>query len=135
MDGVIRDELTGEERRARERARRIEQGIAWGMPATLEWVKEEEAWEEDTPEEEAEDIRISKERSAAPNPLLLRDWLQEMDEQYPEDVEFFSKLDEHFPDGHDWVFELNPESDAGAKFFRKLQADFPDAAAFFLLDD
>ena len=132
---VIRDELTGEERRARERARRIEQGIAWGMAATLEWVKEEEEWEEDTPEEEAEDIRISKERSAAPNPLVLRDWLQELDEQYPEDVEFFRKLDEHFPDGHDWVFELNPESDAGAKFFRKLKGDFPDAAAFFLLDD
>ena len=132
---VIRDELTGEERRARERARRIEQGIAWGMAATLEWVKEEEEWEEDTPEEEAEDIRISKERSAAPNPLVLRDWLQELDEQYPEDVEFFRKLDEHFPDGYDWVFELNPESDAGAKFFRKLKGDFPDAAAFFLLDD
>ena len=61
--------------------------------------------------------------------------MQELDEQYPEDVEFFRKLDEHFPDGYDWVFELNPESDAGAKFFRKLKADFPDAAAFFLLDD
>ncbi len=104
------------------------------MPATLEWVREEEEWE-DTPEEIAEDIRISKERSAAGNTVLLGDWLQELDEQYPEDVEFFRKLDAYFPDGHDWVFELDPASAAGEKFFRKLKADFPDAAAFFILDD
>ena len=104
------------------------------MPATLEWVREEEEWE-DTPEEIAEDIRISKERSAAGNTVLLGDWLQELDEKYPEDVGFFRKLDAYFPDGHDWVFELDPASAAGEKFFRKLKADFPDAAAFFLLDD
>ena len=104
------------------------------MPATLEWVKEEEEWE-DTPEEIAEDIRISKERSARHNPLADEDWLAVLDEQYPEDVEFFRRMDEHFPNGYDWVFELDPQSWEGEKFFRELRAAFPDAAAFFLSDD
>ena len=58
-----------------------------------------------------------------------------LDEQYPEDVEFFRRMDEHFPNGYDWVFELDPQSWEGEKFFRELRAAFPDAAAFFLSDD
>ena len=56
------------------------------MPATLEWVTEEEGWE-DTPEQIAgKFLRISKERSARHNALALEDWLAVLDEQYPEDV-------------------------------------------------
>ena len=120
------------EREARHRERLIAQGIAWGMPKTLEWVMEPEAEWEDTPEEIAEDIRVSKERLAELDSVPDIDFLEEIDREYPEIAEFFRKMDERFPDGFEWIHLLDPESECGELFFRELKADFPEAWDYFL---
>ena len=123
--------MTFEERQAWFRAKYIAQGIAWGMPDTLEWLKDEEEEEEDAPEEIAEDIRVARERRGTELP---GDWLAELDHQNPEDVVFFKRMDDQFPDGYQWVRLLDPESEDGDRFFAQLKSDFPQAWDFFLAD-
>ena len=127
------------------RERYIEQAVAWGMPEELSWVKEPEdpIW----PEEKEGVVKLyngrPSERPKRPRyeppddqqeRVLRGDWLEEMDRLYPEDVEFFRKLDERFPDGHEWVCIVNPESEVGQRFFDRLKEEFPEAWEFFLAD-
>ena len=123
--------MTYRQRQSWFREKHIAQGIAWGMSDTLEWVKAEETGEEDSPEEIAEDIRVAKERRGTEIP---GDWLSEIDQQFPEDIAFFDRLNERFPDGYRWVRLLDPESEGGRRFFGQLKRDFPQAWDFFLAD-
>ena len=123
--------MTYRQRQSWFREKHIAQGIAWGMSDTLEWVKAEETGEEDSPEEIAEDIRVAKERRGTEIP---GDWLSEVDQQFPEDIAFFDRLNERFPDGYRWVRLLDPESEDGRRFFAQLKRDFPQAWDFFLAD-
>ena len=123
------------EREDWHRERLIAQGIAWGMPKTREWVKEPEAEWEDTPEEIAEDIRVSRERLAELDSVPDIDFLEEIDREYPEIAEFFRKMDERFPNGFEWIDILDPDSVAGEKFFAKLEVEFPEAWNYFLADE
>ena len=123
--------MTYKQRQSWFREKHIAQGIAWGMSDTLEWVKAEEEGEEDSPEEIADDIRVAKERRGTEIP---GDWLSEIDQQFPEDIAFFKRMNERFPDGYQWVRLLDPESEDGCRFFAQLKSDFPQAWDFFLAD-
>lgn len=124
------------------RERHIEQAIAWGMPEELTWVKEPEdpIW----PEEKEGVVKLyngrPSERPKRPRYEPPEDEgetrysLADLDEMYPEDVEFFRKLDERFPDGSQWVSIVDPESEAGQRFFDRLKEEFPEAWDFFLAD-
>lgn len=127
--------MSYEEREAWWRKQLIAQGIEWGMPETLEWVKALEPEWEDTPEEIADDIRVSKDRLAKSDVLSDVDFLEEIGRENPETAEFFTRMDEYFPKGFEWVNILDPESKQGRLFFRDLKVDFPDAWDFFLATD
>jgi len=113
------------------RQRYIEQGVAWGMPASLDWVKDAQEEQDDELPEQGLNSQVAEEKS---NAYLSGDWLSELDEEYPEDKRFFMKLDEHFPEGYQWVHIVDPASSSGSQFFRKLKNEFPEAWEFFLGD-
>ncbi len=113
------------------RTRYIEQGVSWGMPETLDWVRDAEEEENDATPDQASNSQVAEEEG---NAYLEGDWLAELDETYPEDKRFFGQLEEYFPDGYRWVHIVDPASSSGAQFFHRLKNEFPEAWEFFLGD-
>ena len=124
--------MSVEERERWWREHYIEQGVAWGMPATLDWVKHEQQEQDDEFPEGELNARVAEEGS---NVYLPGDWLTELDQRYPEDAQFFRRLNEYFPDGYQWVHIVDPTSGSGEQFFRRLKREFPEARDFFLRDE
>ena len=93
-------ELTREQRREVNRQKQIERALAAGDLELAEMYRLAEYDDESTPEEDAEDARISKERAAKGK------WIEydfdnfdaEWAAMYPEDARLFKALDEAFPD-------------------------------------
>ena len=124
--------MPNEAQQAYHRARLIEQGIANGMPKTLEWVLPQED-EDEAPEEREEWLRIAKE---AREDLVTEeiDFTEEIDREYPEMKAFFDKMDAYFPNGYRWIHLLDPESTPGRALFSQLKNEFPAAWDFFLAE-
>ncbi len=114
------------------RKRYIEQGISWGMPKTLDWVRDaEEEEENDAVPDQVSNSRVAEESN---NAYVDGDWLAELDQAYPADARFFRQLEDYFPEGYHWVQIVDPASRSGAQFFRRLKSEFPEAWEFFLAD-
>lgn len=113
------------------RKRFVEQGIAWGMPATLDWVRDAEEEQDD---ELPNDTLHAQVAEVGPRVYLAGDWLAELDQEYPADAQFFRRLNEYFPDGYQWVRVVDPASSSGEQFFSNLKKEFPEAWDFFLGD-
>ena len=129
---VAEEVLTREERREQQRQRMIAQALEVGdiqMAAIIERASFDDG---STPEEDAEDARIAAERIARGKFITLEESERMDEEEFPEDVEFFRKLDERFPNGFDHVYKIDPDTPEGAAFFDKLGEDFQDAVNFFL---
>ena len=85
--------------------------------------------EESTPEEDAEDARISAERIAPTDWDEQPDAIEAMDDEYPEDARLFRQLDEAFP-GWDPYLSMLPEENAEAvEFLRRVDEQLPETAA------
>ena len=86
--------------------------------------------EESTPEEDAEDARISAERIASTNWDEQPDANEAMAEEYPEDARLFRQLDDAFP-GWDPYLSMLPEGNPEAvEFLRRVDEQLPEAADF-----
>lgn len=118
--------MSDAERDAWWKERHTAQAVAWGMPESLEWLKDEDDGEGSSGvAEETWEARDQSEN------MLPGDWLEELGRQHPDDTEFFRKLDERFPNGYRWIHIVDPVSEAGEAFFAQLKANFPEAWEFF----
>ena len=77
--------LTREEREQYWRERSI--ALFEGDPEMQEILREAKFDREATPEENAEDIRISRERAAKGKTVSLEEFIEWMDEEFPDEVE------------------------------------------------
>ena len=128
---VAEDQMTREQLREIDRQQRIDRALAAGNHEFAEWIRTMEYDDDSTPEEDAEDARISAERVAQGKFTTLEEFERQMDEEFPEDAEFFRRLDEEFAGWEQYVYDIPPDSSEGIAFFRRLRAEFPDALHLF----
>ena len=129
---VTEDTMTREQLREIDRQQRIDLALAAGNYKLAEWIRTEMEYDDDsTPEEDAEDARISAERIAEGKFISFEEAERQMDEEFPEDAEFFRRLDEEFPDWEQHVYDIPPDSPEGIEFLRRVTAEFPDALHLF----
>ena len=128
---VTEDKMTREQLREIDRQQRIDLALAAGNHKLAEWIRTEMEYDDDsTPEEDAEDARISAERIAEGKFVSEEEWDRQMDEEFPEDAEFFGRLDEEFPDW-ELYYKIGSDTPEGAEFFKRLKAEFPEALHIF----
>ena len=128
---VTEDKLTREQLREIDRQQRIDLALAAGNQKLAEWIRTEMEYDDNsTPEEDAEDARISAERIAEGRFVSEEEWDHQMDEEFPEDAALFRRLDEEFPD---WElhYKIGSETPQGVEFFKRLKAEFPEALHIF----
>ena len=126
---VSEPELLAAQRRELDRQQRIELALAAGDLEFAAYCRTMNYDEESTPEEDAEDARISTERIASTNWDEQPDANEAMAEEYPEDARLFRQLDEAFP-GWDPYLSMLPEEHAEAvEFLRRVDEQLPEAAA------
>ena len=126
-------ELTREQRREVNRQKQIERALAAGDLELAEMYRLAEYDDESTPEEDAEDARISKERAANGK------WIEydfdnfdaEWEAMYPEDARLFKALDEAFPDWEAHIERLPEEYPEEVEYLRQLDERLPAAAKMF----
>ena len=128
---VAEDQMTREQLREIDRQQRIDRALAAGNHEFAEWIRTMEYDDDSTPEEDAEDARISAERVARGKFTTLEEFERQMDEEFPEDAEFFRRLDEEFVGWEQYVYDIPPDSPESIAFFRRLRAEFPDALHLF----
>ncbi len=129
---VTETPLTRKERQEIDRQQRVERALAAGDHKFAEWIRTEMRYDDDsTPEEDAEDIRISAERLAAGKFITLEELEQQLDERFPEDAAFFRRLDEEFPGWEFYLGKPPSHSAESAEFYRRLRAEFPEALDVF----
>ena len=128
---VTEDTMMREQLREIDRQQRIDLALAAGNYKLAEWIRTEMEYDDDsTPEEDAEDARISAERIAKGKFVSEEEWDRQMDEEFPEDAEFFGRLDEEFPDW-ELYYKIGSDTPEGAEFFKRLKAEFPEALHIF----
>ena len=128
---VTEDAMTREQLREIDRQQRIDLALAAGNHELAEWIRTDMEYDDDsTPEEDAEDARISAERIAEGKFISFEEAERQMDEEFPEDAEFFRRLDAEFPDWETY-YKVGSDTPEGAKFFRRLKAEFPEALHIF----
>ncbi len=131
---VTQRELSRAERRERMRSRAIADRLAEGDFQAAAFLESAEF--EEMTDAEVESLNEMAAHCSAGEDEDRRLWTgEELDAEFPEDVEFRRKLDEFFPDGYDWVFELDRESVVGKALAEHLESEFPEAVGFFWLDD
>ena len=129
---VTEDTMTREQLREIDRQQRIDLALAAGNHKLAEWIRTEMEYDDDsTPEEDAEDARISAERIAKGKFVTLEEIEQWDAEHDPEHAAFFRRLDEEFPNWEQHVYDIPPDSPEGVEFLRRLKAEFPDALHMF----
>ena len=129
---VTEDTMTREQLREIDRQQRIDLALAAGNHKLAEWIRTDMEYDDDsTPEEDAEDARISAERIAEGKFISFEEAERQMDEEFPEDAEFFRRLDEEFSDWEQHVYDIPPDSPKGIEFLRRVTAEFPDALHLF----
>ena len=128
---VTEDTMTRKQLRESDRQQRIDLALAAGNHKLAEWIRTEMEYDDDsTPEEDAEDARISAERIAKGKFVSEEEWDRQMDEEFPEDAEFFGRLDEEFPDW-ELYYKIGSDTPEGTEFFKRLKAEFPEALHIF----
>ena len=129
---VTEDKLTREQLREIDRQQRIKQALAAGDHESAEWIRTEMEYDDDsTPEEDAEDARISAERIAEGKFISEEEWDRQMDDEFPEDAEFFRRLDEEFTGWERYMYRIPLDSPESVAFFDRLRAEFPEALHIF----
>ena len=129
---VTEDKLTREQLREIDRQQRINLALAAGNQKLAEWIRTEMEYDDDsTPEEDAEDARISAERIAKGKFISEEEWDRQMDEEFPEDAEFFRRLDEEFTGWERYMYRIPLDSPESIAFFDRLSAEFPEALHIF----
>ena len=129
---VAEPELTWAERCEIDRRRHVERALATGHHELAEIYRSAVYDDDSTPQEDAEDARISSARIAkmvdrAEQPDLI----EELQELYPEDVRLFKQLDEAFPGWDAHIDRLPEEHPEELDYLRRLDERLPEAAAFF----
>ena len=127
---VTEERLTREEPRELDRQRRIAQAVADGDPLLAEWLKTVEYDDEGTPEDDAEDIRIARERIARGSCISLEEVFAQDAELHPEEGELYRRLDAEFPEWPLFLSRIAPDSPEGIEFFARLEREFPEAVNF-----
>ena len=126
---VTEDKMTREQLREIDRQQRIDLALAAGNQKLAEWIRTEMEYDDDsTPEEDAEDARISAERIAEGKFVELEELERRMDEQFPEEAKLFHRLDNDYPDWLDYLHAIPPDSAKGIEFLGRLDREFPEAA-------
>lgn len=129
---VTETPLTRKERQEIDRQQRVERALAAGDHKFAEWIRTEMRYDDDsTPEEDAEDIRISAERLAAGKFITLEELERRDDKDNPEDAAFFRRLDEEFSGWEFYLGKPPSHSAESAEFYRKLRAEFQEAVELF----
>ena len=129
---VAEAELTWVERCEIDRQRHIERARATGNHELAEIYRSAVYDDDSTPEEDAEDARISTERIARMTDRAEQpDVIEELEALYPEDVRLFKQLDEAFPDWDAHIDRLPEEHPEELDYLRRLDELLPEAAAFF----
>ena len=126
---VTEDKLTREQLREIDRQQRIDLALAAGNQKLAEWIRTEMEYDDNsTPEEDAEDARISAERIAEGKFVELEELERRMDKQFPEEAKLFRRLDKDYPDWLDYLHAIPPDSTKGIEFLGRLDREFPEAA-------
>ena len=124
--------MTREQLREIDRQQRIDLALAAGNHKLAEWIRTEMEYDDDsTPEEDAEDARISAERIAKGKFISFEEAERQMDEEFPEDAEFFRRLDEEFAGWEKYMHRIPLDSPESITFFDRLKAEFPEALQIF----
>ena len=129
---VTETPLTRKERQEIDRQQRVERALAAGDHEFAEWIRTEMQYDdESTPEEDAEDARISAERLAEGKFITLEEIEQRDAKENPEEAAFFRRLDEEFPGWEFYLGKAPSHSAESAEFYRRLGAEFQEALELF----
>ena len=128
---VAEDQMTREQLREIDRQQRIDRALAAGNHEFAEWIRTMEYDDDSTPEEDAEDARISAERVARGKFTTLEEFERQMDEEFPEDAEFFRRLDEEFAGWEFYLGKAPSHSPESEEFYRRLRVEFHEAVDLF----
>ena len=129
---VTEDTMTREQLREIDRQQHIDLALAAGNHKLAEWIRTEMEYDNDsTPEEDAEDARISAERIAKGKFVTLEEIEQWDAEHDPEHAAFFRRLDEEFAGWERYMYRIPPDSPESIAFFDRLKAKFPEALQIF----
>ena len=129
---VAEAELTWVERCEIDRQRHIERARATGNHELAEIYRSAVYDDDSTPEEDAEDARISAEQIARMTDAVEQpDVIEELEALYPEDVRLFKQLDEAFPGWDAHIDRLPEEHPEELDYLRRLDERLPEAAALF----
>ena len=128
---VAEDQMTREQLREIDRQQRIDRALAAGNHEFAEWIRTMEYDDDSTPEEDAEDARISAERVARGKFTTLEEIEQWDAENDPEEAAFFRRLDKEFPGWEFYLGKAPSHSPESEEFYRRLRVEFHEAVDLF----
>ena len=126
---VAEAELTREERRALTRERLVVRALARGDHEMADVYRQMEFDDESTPEEDADDARVSAERRARITDWdTQREFNEELDELYADEDRLLSQLDEAFPHWETHIERLPEKYPEEVEYLRRIEQQLPNAA-------